>query len=112
MDAAKHARAWTAATNVQHNLYCQKVHTYFENKSIMFWRDANQVEWHMAGTYAKKEWIGFLAAVSALIGGSNNTASVAWVHLQYLLLDILKKGGEQSRKARVQAILRKRKQGT
>jgi len=66
----------------------------------------------MAGTYAKKASIGFPAAGSALIGGSNNAASAARGHLQYLLLDILKKGREQSRKAGLPATSGKRKQGT
>jgi len=65
----------------------------------------------MAGTYAKKAFIDFPAAGSALIGGSNNAASMAQEHLQYLLLDILKKGREQSRKAGLPAISGKRKRG-
>jgi len=66
----------------------------------------------MAGTYTKKASIGFPAAGSVLIEGSNNTASAAREHLQYLLLDILKKGREQSRKAGLPATSGKRKRGT
>ena len=87
------------------------MHTYFENNGIMFRRDATKAEWHMAGTYAKKALIGFPAVGSALIGGSNNAASVAREHLQYLPLDILNKGREQSRKAGLPATLGKRKWG-
>ena len=65
----------------------------------------------MAETYAKKRSIGFPAAGFVLIGGSNNAASAARGHLQYLLLDILKKRHEQSRKAGLSAISGKRKQG-
>jgi len=65
----------------------------------------------MAVTYAKKASIGFPAAGSVLIRGTNNAASAARGHLQYLLLDILKKGREQSRKAGLPATLGKRKRG-
>jgi len=111
-DTAKSALGWIAATNVQYNPWRRKMHTYFENNGIVFRRDATKAEWHMAGTYAKKVWIGFPAAGFVLIGGSNNAASAAREHLQYLLLDILKKGHEQTRKTGLPATSGKRKQGT
>jgi len=111
IDTAKNALGWTAATNVQYNLWSRKMRTYFKNNSIVFRRDATKAEWHVAATYAKKASIGFSAAGSALIGGSNNAASEARGHLQYLLLDILRKDREQSRKAGLPAISGKRKRG-
>ena len=65
----------------------------------------------MAETYGKKASIGFPASGSVLIWGKNNTASTAQEHLQYWLLDVLKKGHKQSRKAGLPATPGKRKQG-
>ena len=42
-DIARSALGWTAATNVQYKLWYRKMHTYFENNSIVFQSDASKV---------------------------------------------------------------------
>jgi len=84
---------------------------YFENNGIVFRKDARKEEWQVARTYAKKTSIGLPASGSTLIQDKKNTASAAQAHLQYLLLDVLKKGRKQFRKAGLPATPGKGKQG-
>lgn len=83
-DTAKTTFGWTAATNPQYNLWRRKVRTYFENKDIVFRKDATKLAWQLVETYAKKASIAFPASGAGLLRGNNNAAVEAKGHFNYL----------------------------
>ena len=98
-DTAKPTLGWPGDTNPQYNLWLRKVRTHVGNNGIFLREDVTKMAWQLLGTYAKKTSIGFPSSGAGLLCGNSNAATEAKAHCNYLLLDVLKKGREQARKA-------------
>jgi len=95
-DSAKTGLGWTAATNPAYNMWRRKMRSYFEDNGIVYRRGASMAAWQAAGIYARKKTIGLPASGITLLESKNEQAEE---DLNYLLLDYLKKGWKQARKA-------------